>query len=260
MHMKSVLRTFFVLLCVFGRTSVAAPLPQYANSDYEVTPYQTQEGKKSFQRSLSGLYSVNSWTEQNITQPYSNFNQLYHAATNAQQELDVLAREIALHSNTQALVPAVKSAERAKEKIKTELQGETHRITDLARCSLVANDIPSLMQSFELLNKEVSVVAVKNRFKSPTASGYRDFKLLVRLPKSQVIAEVQLHLEAISTVKNGAEHKIYEEIQRIERTSMTEERNISEFELAQIAKLRAESLNLYQTAWQQYLQPETMAV
>ncbi len=83
--------------------------------------------------------------------------------------------------------------------------------------------------------------------------------MLVRLPESQLIAEVQLHLDAISTVKNGAEHEIYEQIQKIERVGLQQNRSISEFERAQIAQLRIVSNNLYQEAWQQYLQPEVLA-
>lgn len=84
--------------------------------------------------------------------------------------------------------------------------------------------------------------------------------MLVRLPESQLIAEVQLHLNAISTVKNGAEHEIYEaNSKKIERVGLKQNRSLSEFELAQITQLRTVSNNLYQEAWQQYLQPEVLA-
>ncbi|WP_428441675.1 phosphoribosylglycinamide formyltransferase [Photobacterium sagamiensis] len=259
MDMKAVVRTCFVLLVVFSRSSIAAPLASYSESEYVLFSQQTQESKKSFQRSLSGLYSIDSWKELDIAQPYRDFTQLYQAATLAQLELETLMSEVALVTNTQPIIPGVKSEHRAKQKIDTELKGEAHKITDLARGSLVATDIPGLVQAFELLNNEVSVVAVKNRFKSPTASGYRDLKMLVRLPKSQMVVEIQLHLDAISTIKNGAEHEIYEQIQTIERIGLINDRTLSEFELAQITQLRTKSLNLYQDAWQQYLQPEAMA-
>ena len=58
-----------------------------------------------------------------------------------------------------------------------------------------------------------TINARKNRFKKPTASGYRDLNLLVRLPKTNLIAEVQLHLKAIADVKSGPEHDLYEQIQ-----------------------------------------------
>jgi hypothetical protein len=260
MDMKSVLRTCFILLFVLGRgPAMAAPMTSYSESDHELPSNRSEASKKSFQRSLSGLYSIDSWKDEGLAQPYSDFDQLYLAAAHAQQELDTVIREISLVTSTQAILPGVKSQHRAKTKVETELQGNTNQITDLARGSLVAEDIPSLVQAFELLNKEVTVVAVKNRFKSPTDSGYRDLKLLVQLPESQIIAEVQLHLDAISTVKNGAEHEIYEQIQEIERVGLQQKRPLSEFELAQIAQLRTVSSNLYQEAWQQYLQPEVLA-
>lgn len=260
MDIKSLLRTCFVLVFILGRgPAMAGPVPVYSDSDYEIPSNHSEASKKSFQQSLSGLYSIDSWRDASIAQPYSEFDQLYLAASAAQQELDTVIREISLLTETQAILPGIKSEHRAKTKIATELRGNTAQITDLARASLVADDIPGVVQAFELLNKEVSVVAVKNRFKTPTDSGYRDLKVLVKLPKSQVVAEVQIHLDAISEVKNGAEHEIYEQIQDIERLAMQEERNLTEFETTKIAKLRAASKNLYQEAWQQYLQPESLA-
>ncbi|KOO11698.1 phosphoribosylglycinamide formyltransferase, partial [Vibrio xuii] len=97
------------------------------------------------------------------------------------------------------------------------------------------------------------IVQVKNRFKSAKASGYRDLNLLVQLPKTKLIAEVQVHLKAIADVKNGPEHDIYERIQRIERNAATQNRELSEFELAQIQHMRSESKELYHNAWQPYL-------
>ncbi|OAN13050.1 phosphoribosylglycinamide formyltransferase [Photobacterium jeanii] len=260
MDIKSVIRACCVLLCVVGRGSVAAPLPNFTDTELEPSSKETVQSKKSFQRSLSGLYGIESWQDSNIAQPYSDFGSLYTAATHAQTELDTLIKEISLISHTQAVMPGVKSQQRAEKKITTELQGDVTKITDLARGSIVADDIGNLVQAFELMNKEVTVVAVKNRFKSPTPSGYRDLKMLVRLPKSNVIAEVQLHLQGISDIKNGAEHEIYEQIQKIERVGLAQKRELSEFETAKIKQLRSESLALYQNAWQQYLQPETIAV
>lgn len=260
MDIKSVLRTCFVLIFVLGRgPAAAAPIESYSDSDYELPSNHSETNKQSFQRSLSGLYSIDSWRHGAIAQPYSEFDQLYLAASLAQQELDNVIREISLITDTQAILPGIKSEQRARTKVATELHGNTDQITDLARASLVADDIPGVVQAFELLNKEVSVVAVKNRFKTPTDSGYRDLKVLVKLPQSQVVAEVQIHLDAISEVKNGSEHEIYEQIQEIERVALQEERALTELETAKIAKLRAVSKNLYQEAWQQYLQPQTLA-
>ncbi|OBU25161.1 RelA/SpoT domain-containing protein [Photobacterium aquimaris] len=257
MNIKSVLRTSFVLFCMLSRSVVAAPAITPAFNTHDQSPTrQTQASRKAFQRDLSGLYSIQSWKTDNLRQPFTNFDELYLAATDAQVELQTLLQSVSLASTTNAIIPEIKSAQRAQQKITTELQGQTDKITDIARGSIVANNIPALVQAYELLSKEATIVSVKNRFKNPTPSGYRDLNVLVRLPNSQVITEVQLHLNEISTIKNGPEHDIYEKIQHIERVALQQQRPLSEFEVAQINKLRQQSHQLYQTAWLGYLQPQ----
>ncbi|GAB3522824.1 RelA/SpoT domain-containing protein [Photobacterium alginatilyticum] len=256
---KSLLRTCFVLMFVLGRSPVAsAALPEYNNADIE-NPSPVQGSKETFQRSLSGLYSIPSYRSPTLIQPHSDFDALYQQAASAQSELEDVLSQVSLLTAAQPVLPGLKSKARAQQKIATELEGQTELLTDLARGSLVTNNIGSLVQSFELLNKEVTVVEVKNRFKTPAPSGYRDLKLLVRLPKTQHIAEIQLHLEEISVIKNGAEHEIYEQIQTIERKATTEQRDLNDIELAKLASLRQQSRAMYQTAWHQYLQPEAIA-
>ncbi len=138
-------------------------------------------------------------------------------------------------------------------KIDTELNGQVNQITDLARGTIVATDVESLVGAYETLSREAQVVRVKNRFKSPAASGYRDLNILVKLPKTGIIAEVQLHLKDIADVKSGPEHDLYEIVQGIERRAAAENRTLNEFETAQIASLRRQSMELYQNAWQPYI-------
>lgn len=252
---KSILRTCFVLLFVLGRSPVAtASLPNYTDSESEL-PFSAQESKKSFQGSLSGLYAIQTWRQPYITQPLNNFDSLYLQAQNAQSELEQLIQQISMITGTRASSPGVKSRDRAEYKIATELNGNVQNLTDLARGSLVADDISSLVQAFELLSKEITIVEVKNRFKQPAKSGYRDLKLLVRLPNNQHIAEIQLHLQGISNIKNGAEHHLYEQIQILERTAKVNNRKPNDIEFAKINQLRNQSQHLYSFAWQQYLQP-----
>ncbi len=161
---------------------------------------------------------------------------------------------VALMSETKTYSSGIKSKQRALNKVELKLAGQADLITDLARSSIVAEDISSLMQSYQLINQHTEVVRVKNRFKNPTASGYRDLSLLVKLPKTQIVAEIQLHLEQFSTIKNGVEHDNYEQIQQIERMQQSESRELSEFELARVKKLRNESQTLYRDAWSYYLQ------
>lgn len=256
MGTKSILRTCFVLLFVLGRSPIAtASLPNYTDSESEL-PSSAQKSKKSFQGSLSGLYAIPTWRQLHIVQDQNDLDSLYQQAYIAQHELEQLIQQTSMMTGTRASSPGIKSRDRAEYKIATELNGSVHKLTDLARGSLVADDIGSLVQAFELMSKEVTIVEVKNRFKQPAKSGYRDLKMLVRLPNSQHIAEIQLHLEGISDIKNGKEHQLYEQIQTIERTAKANNRQLNDIESAKIRQLRNQSLHLYHSVWQEYLQPK----
>ncbi|AJR05407.1 phosphoribosylglycinamide formyltransferase [Photobacterium gaetbulicola] len=257
---KSLFRTCFVLLCVFGRGPVAnAAVPQFSDPEFKL-PSPTQDTKDNFQRSLSGLFSIPSFRQEALSQPYQNFDELYQHAQAAQQELEQLLAQISLHTAAQPILPGVKSRQRAERKIATELNGHPERLTDLARGSLVANNISSLVDAFNHLNRESTIVETKNRFKQPASSGYRDLKVLVQLPETGLIAEVQLHLDTIAEIKSGPEHDIYESIQHIERQAGQEQRVLNDIEVAKIKVLRQQSQQMYQQAWHQYLQPEPLAM
>ncbi|MGR5065068.1 phosphoribosylglycinamide formyltransferase [Photobacterium sp. DNB22_13_2] len=257
---KSLFRTCFVLLCVFGRGPVAnAAVPQFTDSEFKL-PSPTQDTKDNFQRSLSGLFSIPSFRQEALSQPYNEFDKLYQHAQAAQQELEQMLTQVSLHTEAQPIIPGVKSRERAEQKIATELNGQPEKLTDLARGTLVANNISSLVDAFNHLSRESTIVETKNRFKQPASSGYRDLKLLVQLPQTGLIAEVQLHLDTIAEIKSGPEHDIYETIQHIERQASQEQRLLNDIEVAKIKVLRQESQQLYQQAWHQYLQPEPLAL
>lgn len=248
-------RTTALMLLVLSRAPVFAAVPTAPSSptgDQSRSSSQNQVCSRLFRHSLSGLYGIES-TNVTPLQPHSDYDILYSKAHQAQHELENICKSTALLTSTEAYFAGVKSSERAQEKITHELGGKAERITDLARATIVADDVASLMEVFEALDRETTIVKVKNRFKKPTPSGYRDLNVLVQLPKTNIIAEVQLHLKAIADVKNGPEHDLYEVIQTIERTAATQRRDVNEFEQAQITNMRRQSLELYQNAWQPYI-------
>ncbi|KGY09380.1 phosphoribosylglycinamide formyltransferase [Vibrio sinaloensis] len=250
--MSLFLRTTALMLLMLSRAPAFAAVPPAPGSEENRPANQNEVCSKAFKHNLSGLYGIKPIASTPL-QPYSDFDILYSKAHQAQAELETICKSTALLTSTEAYFAGVKSAERAKEKIAYELDGQTERITDLARATIVADDIESLMSAYEVLNRETTIVKVKNRFKNPAASGYRDLNLLVQLPKTKLIAEVQVHLKAIADVKSGPEHDLYEKIQKIERKAASERREFSEFEVAQIKAMRSQSKALYQHAWQPYL-------
>ncbi|WP_260258341.1 RelA/SpoT domain-containing protein [Vibrio intestinalis] len=251
--MSLFLRTTALMLLMLSRAPAFAAVPLAApNNDSGRSTNQDQVCSKAFKHNLSGLYSIPTTTTTPI-QPYTDFDVLYSKAHQAQFELETICKSTALLTGTDAYFAGVKSSERAQQKIALELDGNVERITDLARATIVADDVASLMEVYEVLERETTVVKVKNRFKKPAPSGYRDLNLLVQLPKTNLVAEVQLHLKAIADVKSGPEHDLYEQIQHIERRADTEQRAINEFEVAQINNMRRQSRQLYQDAWQPYI-------
>ncbi|GMM87266.1 RelA/SpoT domain-containing protein [Vibrio fortis] len=250
--MSVFLRTTALMLLVLSRAPAFAATVSTNSAEPTRTPAQNQVSSKVFRHSLSGLYGIKAF-DSNPTQPYTDFDVLYSKSHQAQAELETICKSTALLTNSEALFAGVKSQARAEEKITLELNGDVTRITDLARATIIANDVESLVEVYEAVSREADVVKVKNKFKSPADSGYRDLNLLVRLPKTNIIAEVQLHLKAIADVKSGPEHELYEIIQGIERNALAQNRPINDIEAAQINNLRSQSLELYQQAWQPYI-------
>ncbi|CAH0525875.1 RelA/SpoT domain-containing protein [Vibrio hippocampi] len=251
--MSQFLRTAALMLLVLSRApAFAVTLNPSETNQSKGKQEQNQISASTFKHSLSGLYGIESF-DQAAKQPYEDFDVLYSKAHQAQSELEALCKTTTLLTQTESLFSGVKSYQRAQEKIATELGGETNKITDLARATIVANDVDSLVGAYETLSREAKIVRVKNRFKSPAPSGYRDLNVLVKLPKTGIIAEVQFHLQAIADVKSGPEHDLYEIIQDIERNALAQQRVLNDFETAQIASLRRQSLQLYQDAWQPYI-------
>ncbi|PMH46589.1 phosphoribosylglycinamide formyltransferase [Vibrio sp. 10N.286.49.B3] len=252
--MSPFLRTAALMFLVLSRApafAAAAPLPSSIEQNSRST-VQNETSSRRFRHSLSGLYGIKSLSTDPI-QPYSDFDELYSHSHQAQSELEALCINTALLTGSTTSFAGIKSQQRALEKINLKFNGQVNRITDIARATIVSNDVESLVDVYEKLSQEAEIVQVKNRFKSPKASGYRDLNLLVKLPKSEIVAEVQLHLEAIAHVKNGKEHGWYEDIQAIERQAYSQQRSLNELESAKIAMIRSQSAQLYQEAWQPYI-------
>lgn len=251
--MNKLFQTLFMLFAISSQGNAAAVRLHPNLDESKLLPASQSKIQPSYSKDLVGLYSVQPFKCKHIIQPYNDFNLLYQHAIAGQVELESITELIALATGTATLSSGIKSQQRALNKINAKLAGNSEQITDLARTSIVAKDVPALMDAFELIEQQTQVLRIKNRFKTPAESGYRDLSLLVRLPESQIVAEIQVHLEAFSVIKNGEEHGNYEQIQYIERMQLAANRPLTEIEHASINKLRAQSKDMYRHAWNQYL-------
>lgn len=247
--MTKLFRTFFVFLLLLSSRAGVANSLDVNDTKAESGNYAARQAQS---HDIQGLYALSSQTFTTPRQPSSNLSTLYNHAYDAQAELAQLLTKIANRTQARLVIPPVKSYQRAADKVATKFNGDASQITDLARASVVTDSIQDLMQTYQALSEQTQVVQQKNRFAEPKASGYRDLNLLVRLPDSGMIAEVQLHLQDIADIKSGPEHKVYEKVQTIEANAIKQQRPLSEFELAQIAQLRQDSHRQYHKAWLNY--------
>ncbi|MCL1088113.1 RelA/SpoT domain-containing protein [Shewanella profunda] len=247
--MNKLFRTFFIFLLLLSSRATVANALDISDTKTDRSNYSARQAQS---HDIQGLYALSSQTFDTPLQTSTDLANLYSRAYEAQAELSQLLQQIATQSQAHIIIPAVKSYQRAADKVATKFNGDASQITDLARASIVTDSIQELMQAYQVLSEQTQVIRQKNRFATPKASGYRDLNLLVRLPQSGMIAEVQLHLQDIADIKNGSEHEVYEKVQMIEANAIKQQRPLSEFELAQITQLRQESHKLYHKAWLNY--------
>lgn len=107
-------------------------------------------------------------------------------------------------------IASLKGAERAQEKVTADYGGDWSRLLDVVRCTIAVDSLDDLKGVSDRLQQAGMVMAKpeKDRFKKPTAEGYRDILMNVRLPNG-IIAEVQLNVKGMLRAKNEG-HKFYE--------------------------------------------------
>ncbi|MCL1039403.1 RelA/SpoT domain-containing protein [Shewanella submarina] len=250
--MNKLFRSLLVLMVVLSaKAGIAAPVGLTLTTLLSAPAHhQTQRPAPGWDR--LGLTQLRRSGDHNTCQSSSDLNTLYLDAPHAQAELTQLLYLTAENSRTQPIVGQIKSRERAEQKVAGKLEGDASRLTDIVRGSIIADSLEDLMASFHQLEQQARVVQLKNRFAEPKRSGYRDLNLLVELPETGMIAEVQLHLRKIADIKSGIEHQVYQEVQGIEYRASQQSRALTELERARIVRLQQDSHKLYHKAWLHY--------
>ncbi|BDM65679.1 GTP pyrophosphokinase [Shewanella sp. NFH-SH190041] len=250
--MNKLLRSFLILLLLLSaKTGFAAPVGITLTTLLSL-PAQQLTQRQQHRHDRVGLTALDQTLSAPALQPTDNLSQLYQLAPVAQMELSQLLSQAAVASQTEMHLADIKTRSRASQKISGKLAGDTRQLTDLVRGTLVADSISDLMQSYDFLQQQGEILQLKNRFASPKHSGYRDLNLLVRLPQSGMVAEIQLHLRKIADIKSGVEHQVYQQVQAIEFGARRASRELTELERARIIRLQQDSHKQYHKAWLYY--------
>ena len=114
----------------------------------------------------------------------------------------------------------IKSVDRCVEKAMNDYGGDFGRLVDLSRGSIVCQDVKALEQVLEQIKtlhdkEQIIIHRVKNRLENPAPGGYRDIMMNISMPCrnkrcASHVCELQVHLRAFFTIKNGEGHKLYE--------------------------------------------------
>jgi hypothetical protein len=147
-----------------------------------------------------------------------------------------------LKGSTVSVAP-LKGRERATQKVETDYEGDTTSLVDIARASLVCKTPQQVLDAWELVNSEFTVVRVKNRFANPVG-GYRDLMLNVALSNKHV-AELQIHLEGMLEAKEYGGHQLYDIVRDLEA-----KKNRTSEEDKKLADTKQQMQAFYDEAWE----------
>ena len=113
------------------------------------------------------------------------------------------------------VVAPVKGERRIVEKALTHALGDVSLVQDLVRGSVAVDhpdDVRTVAErTLEVLrSRDVEIIEVEDHFGTAGAGGYRDFQINLRLPRSRVIGELQVHVKDLLLVKQRVGHGVYE--------------------------------------------------
>jgi len=111
----------------------------------------------------------------------------------------------------------LKRQERSEEKVRDDYGGDFGKLFDIVRASILCNNASQIVLCVEALRRRpgCTIVRIKNRFRHPLFTGYRDMLVLLQLeggPDGKDcphVCELQLHLAEIAALK-AQSHGLYE--------------------------------------------------
>ncbi len=184
-----------------------------------------------------------------IRQNTAELEMLYRDAAIADKELKSVTVKIAAENGGQAKFPpggGLKERTRVLQKIATDYNGDPSQLLDISRSTIEFDKLDDLYNTLGKISKEYKIVRIKDRFKTPNPSGYRDIMINMEMSNGHVV-EMQLHLKSILKAKK-LETPIYNKIRDIQAMVIKENRKLTLKERYQVKKLLRRSRKLYKAA------------
>ncbi|MDJ0696921.1 hypothetical protein [Mastigocoleus sp. MO_188.B34] len=182
-----------------------------------------------------------------IRQPTNNLDEIYKKSEEVKPSFQKLIQEIAIKTGGQTKFAPLKGRKRTEEKIQADYGGDASQVKDVLRASIIYEKFEQVELGLKELQQEGKIVALKDRFKNPTESGYRDILLNVET-ENGIVAEIQLHLGSILQAKKQG-HALYKQQREIEAKSRIENRPLTKEERLQYDSLVEKQRLLYDSAF-----------
>ena len=180
----------------------------------------------------------------------ADVDELYRAAKVADPQLQSLVRELAEDLNGEALFPpGLKKRATAITKAQTKYKGDFAALTDLSRASLQFDKLDDVYGALAAIEKRtgIKIARMNDRFLRPTAEGYRDIIMNLRMPNGHLV-ELQLHVKQIAKAKDKA-HLFYERRRRITQRAEFAKRDLTLSEFKKVQALTAKQQQIYGKAF-----------
>lgn len=158
----------------------------------------------------------------------------------------------------------VKGADSAINKTDRDYGGDTSRLIDMTRGSIIYKTFKDLVDGFKLVEKRVKIISGKDKFDPKNAQlGYSDVNLTIKLDTGH-IAELQLHLESIlkakdegvliDGIKTRSGHDVYKDYGAREGILRGKNKDIAKGEMDKIIKEDPELIKLQEESERIYKQ------
>jgi hypothetical protein len=161
---------------------------------------------------------------------WAEAERLHAKGTAGQAEFEVLTRKLAdqlgydFHTNIESrdifekdvdwvVIGPQKKVERIAVKSAMDYEGDVALVKDVVRATIAVRSADDLITALQRLSEsgvEILPQSFKDNVTRPLSTGYRDLNLIVKLPGSKMLAEVQIIVKPMLEAKMTMGHRLYE--------------------------------------------------
>ncbi len=152
-------------------------------------------------------------------QNVKNLDDVYTQAKEAKPAVEKMTEDFATETGgTAHFRPNKELKSRARAEEKVGIYGTFARLKDIIASTISFKTEAEMRKALKTFEEKHAVMELKDRFKTPMPTGYKDISMTVRMPNGH-LTEVQFSTDAMVEAKNGAGHVIYDLLREVKSLS-----------------------------------------